>query len=262
MAVAGLAAGVASHAATRVVIGPGKPDAAQAAAIQQAFGARYGSLLPYNFNRADLNGDGRSDLIVWPQNNTYCGIPGCMMFVVPTTARGYGAAHEITVSQDATLTVLDSTHLGMRDIRFSGRLAGSHVTYRWNGTQYVEAGPADDGSLKFHCSGPVAAKSRKAIADSRLPVGSRPGACFAIAAVYDFSSGEIIATEPSPRCPGAKAIDIYSRAIAGGYYAVFQAPVCGSSIRLGPPQDMRRIAIVLIDGRRYGDIAGIFKPLP
>jgi hypothetical protein len=259
---AGLAMVGAAHAETQALIGPKKPPADQAAIIQRAFGARYGSLLPYNSGRADLNGDGKPDLIIWPQNATYCGVKGCMMFVVPTTTRGYGAPHEMIVSQDATVTVLNSAHGGMRDISFSGRLAGSRITYRWDGQKYVDAGPPDDGSLAFACQGPLAAKGRKIVADDELPVGGRPGACFATAPIYNLGAGEIIAIEPSLRCPGTKAIDAHTRAIAGSYYAIFNAPVCGSSVRLGPPLDMRRIATIVIDGRRYaGDAGGNFKPL-
>jgi len=262
MLIAGLAMAGGANAATQALIGPKKPGAAQAAIIQRAFGARYRGLLPYNFGRADLNGDGRPDLIVWPQNRTYCGVKGCTMFVVPTTARGYGAARELTVSQDATLTVLDATHLGMHDISFEGRLAGSRVTYRWNGSKYVEAAPASHGALAFACQGPLAAKGRKVVADNQLPIGKRAGACFAQAPIYNLGTGEIIAMESSPLCPGRKAIDAYTRAIAGGYYAIFNAPVCGATVSLGPPQDMRRIATIVIDGRRYaGDAGGNFKPL-
>lgn len=259
---AGLAMASAAQAETQALIGPKKPPAALAATIQRAFGARYSSLLPYNSGRADLNGDGRPDIIVWPQNPSYCGVKGCMMFVVPTTASGYGAAREMTISQDATVTLLDSKYGGMRDISLSGRLAGSRVTYRWNGRNYVEAGPPNDATLNFACQGPLAAKGRKIVADDGLPVGTHPGACFAVAPIYNLGAGEIIAIEPSPQCPRGKAIDAYTRAIAGGYYAIFNAPVCGSSVRLGPPLDMRRIATIIIDGRRYaGDAGGNFKPL-
>ncbi len=65
-----------------------------------------------------------------------------------------------------------------------------------------------------------------------------------------------------PNVPRGKAIDAYTRAIAGSYYTIFNAPVCGSSVRLGLPLDMRRIATIIIDGRRYaGDAGGNFKPL-
>jgi hypothetical protein len=262
---AALAAGVTiatpAGASTKVVIGP-RPTPAETAVVRRIFGAKAPRMMPFNAGKADITGDGRPDLVVWPQNREWCNGEGCAMFVIPATAHGFtGRPIPLAITQSATLTVLNTVHGGLHDIAFEGRQAGSLVTYAWNGRKYERQGAPDTGGLQLACQGPVAAKGRAAARADDLPVGKSPRACFAIKPIYNLSTGEIIAAEPSPACPRGKAIEAYSKSMAGGWYKLFDKPVCGNAISIGPPQDGRRIATIVIDGRRYGDVAGIFRPL-
>ncbi len=265
---AGLAALAASvtiatpaGASTRVVIGP-RPTPAETAVVRRIFGAKAPRMMPFNAGKADITGDGRPDLIIWPQNSEWCNAQGCAMFAIAATTRGYtGRPIPLAITQSSTLTVLNTTHGGLRDIAFEGRLAGSLVTYAWNGRKYERQGAPDTGGLQLACQGPVAAKGRAAVRHDDLPVGKGPRACFAIRPIYNLGTGEIIAAEPSATCPRSKAIEAYSKSMAGGWYNLFDKPVCGNTISIGPPQDGRRIATIIIDGRRYGDVAGTFRLL-
>jgi hypothetical protein len=258
---AGATLATAAGASTRALIGP-HPTAAERAVVTRVFGAQAPRMMPFNAGKADINGDGRPDLIIWPQNKEWCNAEGCAMFAIPATANGYANRPiPLTITQSATLTVLNSVHGGLHDIALEGRLAGSLVTYAWNGRKYERQGAPDTGGLQLACQGSVAAKGRAAAQHDDLPVGKSPRACFAILPIYNLSSGEIVAAEPSPACPRGKAIDAYSKSGAGGWYNLFDKPVCGTSISIGPPQDGRRIATIVIDGRRYGDVAGTFRQL-
>jgi hypothetical protein len=112
------------------------------------------------------------------------------------------------------------------------------------------------------CRGPLATKGHAIVARDKLPIGADAAACFGQGDIYHMPAKELFAAEPASACHGRKAIDAYSRSMAGGWFALFPAPVCGSRIRLGPPRNGRGIATIVIDGRRYGgDAGGDFRPL-
>lgn len=117
-------------------------------------------------------------------------------------------------------------------------------------------------SVVLICEGPLASTAQAIVAKGQLPVGSSPDACFGQADIYHMPAKEIFAIEPSTACPRSKAIDAYSQSMVGSWFALFPAPVCGSDIQLGPPQDARGIKTIVIDGLRYGGgAAGDYKPL-
>lgn len=119
--------------------GATKPTPAQAAAIKRAAGDDITQPLPghageplYSMALADLNDDGRADLIVqYSYAAGACGSAGCSGIIVMATAQGY--AHKaIGLPNFTTLAVLPTTHGGMHDLQFDG----DSPVWIWNGKDY------------------------------------------------------------------------------------------------------------------------------
>lgn len=119
--------------------GATKPTPAQAAAIKRAAGDDITQPLPehvgeplYAMALADLNDDGRADLIVqYSYASGNCGSLGCSGIIVMATAQGY-AHKQIGLPNFTEIAVLPSTHLGMHDLQFDG----NSPIWQWNGSQY------------------------------------------------------------------------------------------------------------------------------
>lgn len=128
--VVGTEAEAASHVSTDA-----KSTPAQTAAVKLAFGADFVNMTPFTVGQADLNGDGRPDLIIAVENANWCGGPnGCELFALLSTANGY-AAKGIDlgiISKGNDFVVLDTVHIGMHDLRVDN---GSHL-FVWDGRQY------------------------------------------------------------------------------------------------------------------------------
>jgi hypothetical protein len=108
------------------------PTARETAAIKRALGKDYADMAPFTVGHADLNGDGRADLVFRSGNSGWCGSAGCATAAVLATSSGF-AAKAIDLAYSASdLIVLPATRQGMHDLRFDG---GSHV-FRWNGRAY------------------------------------------------------------------------------------------------------------------------------
>lgn len=83
---------------------------------------------------ADLNGDGRPDLLVYYTSATqmgYCGTAGCGGSIVMATPRGY-AVKAIELPGFHEMNVLPGMHHGMHDLQFDG----DSPIWRWNGSKY------------------------------------------------------------------------------------------------------------------------------
>jgi hypothetical protein len=125
--------GTGAEAASHVSL-DAKPTPAQMATVKLAFGADFADMTPFLVGQADLNGDGRSDLIILSQNPLNCGSGGCEVFALLATANGY-AAKGIDLgilSQGRDFVVLDAVHQSMHDLKVDN---GSHV-FSWDGKQY------------------------------------------------------------------------------------------------------------------------------
>ena len=84
----------------------------------------------FRSREADLNGDERPDLI--GQFTYRCSQTGCKSFALLATVSGY-AAHTISLPTFVdSVTVLDTVHRGMRDLRFDD----ARYVYHWDGKAY------------------------------------------------------------------------------------------------------------------------------
>src|SRR3546814_7055067 len=85
----------------------------------------------YVVGQADLNDDGRPDLIVRYDDLGFCGSSGCSGVIVMATAHGY-ASKTVRVPHFTTMEVLQNKHHGMHDLHFD------HAAYifKWNGKAY------------------------------------------------------------------------------------------------------------------------------
>lgn len=113
-----------------------KPSPVQSAAIRQATASDVDEVgvgkMDYVLALADLNDDGRPDLLVWYQGSDFCGSAGCSGAIVLATPTGYaGRAIGLPYFQ-GDLTVLPARHHGMHDLKF-----GDSPVWQWNGNAYA-----------------------------------------------------------------------------------------------------------------------------
>lgn len=116
-----------------------KPTPEQDAAIRRAAGSDISETLPghageplYALALADLNGDGRDDLLVqYSYAAGACGSAGCSGIIVMATAHGY-ARKQIGLPNFTLLAVLPTTHGGMHDLQFDR----DSPVWQWNGKAY------------------------------------------------------------------------------------------------------------------------------
>lgn len=113
-----------------------KPTADQTAAIRRAAAAdikdfNHPDQPSWNVVLADLNDDGRPDLLVQYDDMGFCGSHGCSGVIVMATAHGY-ASHAIGLPNFyGEIDILAATHNGMHDLRF-----GDSPVWQWNGKDY------------------------------------------------------------------------------------------------------------------------------
>jgi len=122
----------------------GMPTAAEAATVRsvlsRSFGKEWtdyektGHRIRFTVGHADLNGDGRPDLLVSLTDSGfgYCGSGGCAGYAILATPQGYasGAVELAYFFQKAV--VLPASHKGMHDLRYDD----AHKVFQWNGKEY------------------------------------------------------------------------------------------------------------------------------
>lgn len=125
-----------------------QPTPAQTAAIRRAAADPIAELAHpertgYAVATADLNDDGRPDLIVQFDDIAFCGSAGCSGVIVLATPQGFATTTIGLPNFGRTLTVLPATHHGMHDLQYDG----DSPIWRWDGTRYrVDAGVAGPGA--------------------------------------------------------------------------------------------------------------------
>ena len=124
--------GVGHAAAT--VTPDASPTAAQTAAVRRALSRDFKSdpKLTFTVGFADLNGDNEPDLIIHYTDQGFCGSSGCLAYALLAVPGGYSQSAIMLAYFSQDMTVLDSVHHGLHDLRFDN---ATHV-FRWNGTAY------------------------------------------------------------------------------------------------------------------------------
>ncbi|HWA61613.1 MAG TPA: hypothetical protein VG939_09570 [Caulobacteraceae bacterium] len=139
------AAGAPARYPQRVVF-HGRVPAAETAAVRAAMSRTLGDEWTayertaghppsFRVGRADVDGDGRADLIaqVTDEGFGYCGSAGCVGFVILARSDGGWATQALSLTNfDRTLVVLRDAHGGMHDIRVD---TGGQVL-EWDGEAY------------------------------------------------------------------------------------------------------------------------------
>ncbi|TAL80979.1 MAG: hypothetical protein EPN46_03035 [Candidimonas sp.] len=133
-----LALSVTARAATTVTP-DAPPTGAETAAARRALPSDFRDAkqmshhpLKFTVGHVDLNGDGRPDLIIHYADQGWCGSHGCLAYALLAGPVGYSPNAIMLVYFGQTMTVLDSSHHGMHDLRYDD---ATHV-FRWTGTAY------------------------------------------------------------------------------------------------------------------------------
>lgn len=115
-----------------------KPTPAQTVAIQRAAANDLEEPVHpnqplYSVALADLNDDGRADLLIqYTYASGFCGSAGCSGVVVMATPSGYASKGFGLPNFGGELDVLPSMHRGMHDLQFNG----DSPVWTWDGKQY------------------------------------------------------------------------------------------------------------------------------
>ena len=125
------------------------------------------------------------------------------------------------------------------------------------GSSAVGSAAAPPSPVKFDCSGPKVDAARKIAKQNDLKLGMDPAACFGEMKLTDSDRRQIVVAAPSPQCKSGKLLNVYDQSRAGPYYALFDKPVCGTAISVGPRSPYGD-NMITIDGRHYLDKAGSF----
>jgi len=113
--------------------------------------------------------------------------------------------------------------------------------------------------VQFACSGPKVDAARKIAKTNDLKLGMDPAACFGEMKLTESNRRQIVVAAPSPQCKTGKLLNVYDQSRAGPWYALFKAPVCGSSISVGPRSPYGD-NMITIDGRSYLEKGDSFVP--
>lgn len=132
--------GVGSTARAATTVTPdARPTAAETAAARRALPGDFRDAermshhpLTFTVGLADLNSDGRPDLIIHYTDQGWCGSHGCLAYALLAGPGGYSRHAIMLVYFGRTMTVLNAVHHGMHDLRFDG----SSYVFRWTGTAY------------------------------------------------------------------------------------------------------------------------------
>lgn len=125
------------------------------------------------------------------------------------------------------------------------------------GVNCIAEAAAPPSGVQFACSGPKADAARKIAKENNLALGMDAGACFGEMKLTPSDRRQIVVAAPSAQCKSGKLLNVYDSSRAGGYYALFDKPVCGNAISVGPRSPYGD-NMITIDGRHYLDKAGSF----
>ena len=81
---------------------------------------------------ADLNDDGRPDLLLQADDIAYCGSAGCGAWAILATPQGYSSKAITLANFGGWLFVRKEVHHRMHDLRYDD----ANYIFRWNGRVY------------------------------------------------------------------------------------------------------------------------------
>lgn len=113
-----------------------KPTPAQTAAIRRAAASdikefNHPEREGYSVATADLDDDGRPDMLVQYSDSAFCGSSGCSGLIVMATPHGYSAKAIGLPNFYGEIDVLASKHGGMHDLQY-----GDSPVWKWDGKEY------------------------------------------------------------------------------------------------------------------------------
>lgn len=146
---AGLAIGTSASAAPAryplEVVVNSSPTTAETATVRgilsRSFGKEWsdfehnaGRHVRFTVAHADINGDGRPDLLISLDDPGfgYCGSGGCAGYAILATAQGYAPRAIELAYFFAKAVILPAVHHGMRDLRFDD----ARKVFQWDGKSY------------------------------------------------------------------------------------------------------------------------------
>jgi hypothetical protein len=95
----------------------------------------------YYYNRVDLNGDGKPEVLVYVFGPSVCGTGGCTSFVFQSEGNGYKLISEISPARNPIIVSQSRTH-GWNDLIMfvsgGGIQPGYYVLLAFNGRQYPQ----------------------------------------------------------------------------------------------------------------------------
>ncbi len=116
-----------------------KPTPQIRAFVKKALGSEWpdiesveGHRVDFGVGHADLNDDGRPDLLIHYTESSDCGSLGCAGAAFLATSDGYAPRPIDLPHFYQRVVVLPKTHKGMHDLRFDD----AHYIFRWKGSQY------------------------------------------------------------------------------------------------------------------------------
>lgn len=111
------------------------------AAIRSAYGEDLEAEVRYYYNKVDLNGDGRLDVLVYAFGKEMCGTGGCDALVFQSVNGGYKLVSNISLVWNPVIVSRHKTH-GWNDLILfvvvGGIQPGYYAVLRFDGSKYPE----------------------------------------------------------------------------------------------------------------------------
>jgi hypothetical protein len=98
----------------------------------------------YFYNKVDLNGDGKPEVLVYYVAEKWCGTGGCRFFVGQMRGKSYKVIGRIIITHMPVI-ISDKKTRGWQDFILyasGGGLTPHYCVYEWQGNKYDDKGPA------------------------------------------------------------------------------------------------------------------------
>lgn len=136
-----------SAVVTKTGISPQRDPAVEAAILEntpdynrEMIEAGGGQKARYLYTRADLNDDGRDEVIVYMLGSFFCGTGGCNLLILTQSEDGYQVVNDFPTSR-VPLVAIRETSNGWYDLVrevSGGGVPTEYVRYAFDGDRYIE----------------------------------------------------------------------------------------------------------------------------